>query len=156
MSTLPLLRLPESWPLPLVATLAMAALAGLDLLGAYAAKAWAEKGSTVALGIGVAAFLVLFYVYASALHYAELAVVTMGWIVLLQVGILVADRLFFGATLPAGKVVAVLVILLAQGYLILGPDGAPAPQQAVARPLDGATDAATTPATDPGAVLSRT
>ena len=125
MSALPLLRLPDSWPLPVVATLAMAVLAGLDLAGAYAAKAWAEKGSGPALGLGVAAFVALFYVYASALAYAELAVVTMGWIVLLQVGILVADRLFFGATLPAGKLVAVAVILLAQGYLLLGPTGSP-------------------------------
>ena len=93
LETLPLIRLPDSWPLPVVATLCMAALAALDLVGAFAAKEWAEKQSTVALGLGALAFVVLFWVYASSLQYAELAVVTMGWIVLLQVGILLVDRL---------------------------------------------------------------
>ena len=121
LDTLPLIRLPESWPVPVVATLCMAALAGLDLIGAIAAKEWAEKQSTLALGLGALAFVVLFWVYASSLQYAELAVVTMGWIVLLQVGIILVDRLHFGATLPAGKLAAVVVILAAQGYLLLAP-----------------------------------
>lgn len=121
LESLPLLRLPESWPLPVVATLCMAALAGLDLLGALAAKEWAERQNTVALALGVLSFIVLFWVYASSLQYAELAVVTMGWIVLLQVGIVLVDRLHFGATLPAGKMAAIVVILAAQGYLVLAP-----------------------------------
>ena len=118
---LPLIRLPEAWPLPVVATLAMVALAGLDLVGAYAAKEWAEQKNTLALVLGALAFLVLFWVYASSLQYAELAVVTMGWIVLLQVGIVVIDRVHFGATLPAGKMAAIVVILAAQAYLLLAP-----------------------------------
>ncbi|MGG5257559.1 hypothetical protein [Phycicoccus avicenniae] len=121
--SLPLLSVPDSWPLPVVAALAMAALAGLDLLGAVAAKEWAERGSVVALAGGVACFVVLFWVYASSLRYAELAVVTMGWIVLLQIGILVVDRLHFGTTLPTGKLVAVVIALAAQAYLLLGPSG---------------------------------
>lgn len=148
MSTLDplLIRLPESWPLPVVATLAMAALAALDLLGAVAAKVWAQDGSRWALAAGAATFVVLFWVYASALQYAELAVVTMGWIVLLQVGIIVVDRVQFGATLPAGKLLAVAVILVAQGYLLL----APGPASAGAGGPDGlaaATTTATAPAT---------
>ena len=123
LESLPLIRLPESWPLPVVATLCMAALAGLDLLGAIAAKEWAEKQSTLALGLGALAFVVLFWVYASSLQYAELAVVTMGWIVLLQVGILVIDRIAFDNSLPAGKLAAVVIILAAQGYLLLAPSG---------------------------------
>lgn len=118
---LPLIRLPETWPLPVVATLAMAALAGLDLIGAYAAKEWAEQKNTLALVLGALAFLVLFWVYASSLQYAELAVVTMGWIVLLQVGIVLIDRIHFGATLPAGKMAAIVIILAAQAYLLLAP-----------------------------------
>lgn len=121
LESLPLIRLPESWPLPVVATLCMVALAGLDLLGAIAAKEWAEKQNTVALALGALSFIVLFWVYASSLQYAELAVVTMGWIVLLQVGIILVDRLHFGATLPAGKMAAVVVILAAQAYLLLAP-----------------------------------
>ena len=120
---LPLLKLPASWPLPVVATLCMGALAALDLFGAFAAKEWAEKQNSVALGLGALSFLVLFWVYASSLQYAELAVVTMGWIVLLQVGILVIDRIAFDSSLPAGKLAAVVVILAAQGYLLLAPSG---------------------------------
>ena len=118
---LPLIKLPETWPLPVVATLAMVALAGLDLIGAYAAKEWAEQKNTLALVLGALAFLVLFWVYASSLQYAELAVVTMGWIVLLQVGIVLIDRIHFGATLPAGKMAAIVIILAAQAYLLLAP-----------------------------------
>ncbi len=120
---LPLLKLPASWPLPVVATLCMGALAALDLFGAFAAKEWAEKQNTVALGLGALSFLVLFWVYASSLQYAELAVITMGWIVLLQVGILVIDRIAFDSSLPAGKLAAVVVIRAAQGYLLLAPSG---------------------------------
>ncbi|PKW25701.1 hypothetical protein [Phycicoccus duodecadis] len=144
MSTLDplLIRLPTSWPLPVVATLAMVALAALDLLGAVAAKTWAQDGSRWALAAGAAIFVVLFWVYASALQYAELAVVTMGWIVLLQVGIIVVDRVHFGATLPAGKLLAVVVILVAQGYLMLAPD----PTPAHARVPDGRPPATAAPA----------
>ena len=123
LDALPLIKLPSSWPLPVVAILSMAALAGLDLCGAFAAKEWAEKQNGTALGLGALSFLVLFWVYASSLQYAELAVVTMGWIVLLQVGILVIDHLHFGSTLPAGKLAAVVVILAAQCYLLLAPSG---------------------------------
>ena len=121
LDAMPLIKLPTTWPLPVVATLCMAALAGLDLLGAIAAKEWAEKHNTAALVLGVLAFVVLFWVYASSLQYAELAVVTMGWIVLLQVGIVIVDRIHFDNALPADKIAAIVIILAAQGYLVLAP-----------------------------------
>ena len=52
-----------------------------------------------------------------------LALVTMGWIVILQVGLLLIDRFQYGVHLAPGKWVAVGVILVAQGYLLLGPGG---------------------------------
>ena len=121
LDVLPLIKLPASWPVPVVATLAMAALAGLDLLGAIAAKEWAERQNVTAIALGVLAFVLLFWVYASSLQYAELAVVTMGWIVLLQVGIVIVDRVHFGNVLPADKIGAIVIILAAQGYLVLAP-----------------------------------
>ena len=51
--------------------------------------------------------------------------VTMGWVVLLQVGLLVLDHVRYGATLPTGKWVAVALVLVLQGYLMLGPTGGP-------------------------------
>ena len=117
----PLIKAPEAWPVPVVATLAMVALAGLDLLGALFAKEWAENGSIRALVLGAGAFLVLFWVYASSLRYAELALVTMGWVVMLQVGLVLVDRWRYGVELPTGKWVAIGIVLVAQAYLVLGP-----------------------------------
>lgn len=125
----PLLKAPESWPTWLVGMLAMLALAVLDVVGALAAKEWAASGRLGPLLLGAGAFLVLFYVYASALQYAELAIVTLGWIVLLQVGLLLIDRFYYGVHTAPGKWVAAAVILAAQGYLLLGPDGASEPPE---------------------------
>jgi hypothetical protein len=119
----PLLRAPDSWPTWAVGAGAMVALAALDIVGALAAKEWAASSRMGALLLGVGAFLVLFWVYASALQYAELALVTMGWIVVLQVALLLVDRFQYGVHLAPGKWVAVGVILLAQTYLVLGPVG---------------------------------
>src|SRR3954462_11021337 len=117
----PLSKAPEAWPVPLVATVAMVCLAGLDLLGAVLAKEWAENGSVRALVLGAGAFLVLFWVYASSLRYAELALVTMGWVVMLQVGLVLVDRWRYGGELATGKWVAIAVVLGGQAYLVLAP-----------------------------------
>jgi hypothetical protein len=122
-ASMPLAKVPESWPLPVVAGAAMLALAALDFTGSVAAKEWSEGGGPRCLGVGVGCFLLLFYVYASSLQYAELAVVTMGWIVLLQVGLLVLDHVRYGVVLAPGKLVAVVLILLLQAYLVIGPSG---------------------------------
>ncbi|HET8988491.1 MAG TPA: hypothetical protein VFN43_08265 [Humibacillus sp.] len=116
-----LIKAPEAWPVPVVATLAMVLLAALDLVGALFAKEWAENGSIRALVLGAGAFIVLFWVYASSLKYAELALVTMGWVVMLQVGLVLIDRWRYGVELPTGKWIAIGVVLLAQGYLLLAP-----------------------------------
>lgn len=121
LDVIPLMKFPASWPVPVVASVAMAVLAGLDLLGAIAAKEWAEKQSIAAIAFGTIASVALFWFYASSLQYAELAVVTMGWIVLLQVGIIIVDRVHFGTMLSADKIGALIIILVAQGYLVLAP-----------------------------------
>lgn len=121
LDVIPLMKFPASWPVPVVASVAMAVLAGLDLLGAMAAKEWAEKQSIAAIAFGTIASVALFWFYASSLQYAELAVVTMGWIVLLQVGIVIVDRVHFGTMLSADKIGALIIILVAQGYLVLAP-----------------------------------
>ena len=134
---MPLMKAPDSWPLPVTAVVAMAALAGLDLVGAYAAKEWAATRATAMLLLGLGAFVVLFWVYASALQYAELALVTLGWIVVLQVGLLLVDRFVYAVKLAPGQWVAVVVILAAQGYLVVAPHDGPA--------QDAATSQETTP-----------
>jgi len=52
LDVIPLMKFPASWPVPVVASVAMAVLAGLDLLGAIAAKEWAEKQSIADSGHG--------------------------------------------------------------------------------------------------------
>jgi hypothetical protein len=86
-----------------------------------AAKEWADNGSPRWLFIGIGCFVALFYVYASSLQYADLATVTMGWIVLLQVGLLVLDHLRYDVSLPPARWVAVGLILALQAYLLLAP-----------------------------------
>lgn len=117
----PLIKAPSGLPIPVVATLAMVLLAALDLAGAVAAKEWADNGNVRGLVLGSASFLVLWWVYASSLKYAELSIVTMGWIVMLQVGLLLIDRWRYGVELPTGKWIAIGVVLVAQGYLLLAP-----------------------------------
>lgn len=120
-AAVPLARAPESWPFVAVAGVSMLTLAALDFVGAIAAKQWSTTASPRWLALGAVSFLLLFYVYASSLRYAALAMVTMGWIVLLQVGVLVLDHVRYGATLAPSKWVAVVLILVLQTYLVIGP-----------------------------------
>jgi hypothetical protein len=122
-----LLRAPASWPTPLVAVVAMLLLAAVDLAGSYLAKEAVVRRSLPCGIAGVALFVLLFYVYASSLQYAELALVTLGWVVVLQVGVLLLDQMRYGNALSADKWVAVAMILAAQAYLLLASSG-PAPE----------------------------
>ncbi|MCA9858067.1 MAG: hypothetical protein KC438_00025 [Thermomicrobiales bacterium] len=109
--------------LPRFATLAgaMVILAGLDFCGALLAKQWADNGSRLCFLIGIASFIVLFVFYAASLKTAELSVVTMGWVVLLQVGLVLIDRLHYDVAISADKWIAIVVVLGLQAYLILDP-----------------------------------
>ena len=121
-----LLRAPASWPTALVAAVAMLLLSVVDLGAAYATKEAVVRRSLPWAVAGVALFVLLFYVYASSLQYAELALVTLGWVVALQVGVLLLDQFRYGNVLSADKWVAVAVILAAQAYLLLASSGAAA------------------------------
>jgi hypothetical protein len=136
-----LIRLPEAWPRPLVAVIAMLALAALDLAGAYAAKESVERRSPGFAAFGLACFCLLFWVYASSLRYAELAPVTFGWIVLLQIGVLLLDRHRYEASLPPGAWLAVTVMIAAQAWLLLAPHATSEPTAAppAASQADGDT-----------------
>ena len=76
------------------------------------AKEWAEERNHW-----------LFAVYAVSLRLAELSTVTFGWIVTLQVGLLLLERIRYAVVLPSGKWVAIVAILVLQAYLILAPNG---------------------------------
>ncbi|HET9661211.1 MAG TPA: hypothetical protein VFP05_12825 [Thermomicrobiales bacterium] len=106
-----------------VLTGAMLMLALLDFCGALLAKQWADQGSRTCFLFGLATFVVLFAVYATSLKTAELSVVTMGWVVLLQVGLLLVDRFRFQVEISWDKWLAIGAVLVLQAYLILDPFG---------------------------------
>jgi hypothetical protein len=111
---------------PLGLFAAMAMLAALDFFGAVFAKEWAERHNHWLFAAGLLTFGVLFAVYAASLHVAELSTVTFGWIVSLQVGLLLVERFRYAVAIPQGKWVAIVLILLLQAYLVLAPNGRPA------------------------------
>jgi hypothetical protein len=119
--SVPAIPIPGRWPFPVVATLAMLVLALLDIAGALIAKAWLANRSAPLFVAGLAVFGLLFWVYGSSLRYADLATVTFGWIVLLQVGLLLIGRFRDGTDLGAGRYAAVVAILALEAYLILAP-----------------------------------
>jgi hypothetical protein len=108
-------------PRPLLAVAAMVVLAGLDLGGAILAKSWSDHRSLVSLVGGVAVFAVLFLVYGSSLAYAEMATVTFGWIVMLQVGVVVLQRVQDGVAIAPDRTVAMVAMVALQAYLVLAP-----------------------------------
>jgi hypothetical protein len=119
---MPLLRLPDSLPRPAVAVTAMLVLAGLDLAGAVLARRWANGGSVLWFGAGLLCFAVLFWVYGSSLRYAELVPVTFGWIVALQVGLMVIDRTRTSGAVPVTHWMAATAIIALEGYLLFSSD----------------------------------
>ena len=108
---------------PLLLFGAMVVLAALDFVGSVLAKEWAEERNHWLFAAGLVAFGALFAVYAVSLKLAELSTVTFGWIITLQVGLLVLERVRYAVVLPSGKWVAIVAILVLQAYLVLAPNG---------------------------------
>jgi low temperature requirement protein LtrA len=116
---------PARLPAWVGATIAIVALAGLDIVGAVLASRWSSGREPLALVVGMATFGLLFVVYARGLSYATLTTVTLGWVVLLQVGVVVIDNLERRALPPPDRLAVIVVILALQGYLVLtSPAGA--------------------------------
>ena len=97
---------------------AMVALAGLDFAGALLARRWAHGGSVVWFAAGALCFVALFWVYGSSLRYADLMVVTFGWVAALQVGLLFVGRAGAAKPLPVHSWLAAGAIIVLEGVLI--------------------------------------
>jgi hypothetical protein len=120
--TMPLLRLPEGIPRLVIAVGAMLMLAGLDVVGALLARRWAHGGSLLWFGAGAACFVVLFWVYGSSLRYADLIPVTFGWIVALQVGLMLIQSVRSANAIPPGRWAAAVAIIALEGYLLFSSE----------------------------------
>lgn len=118
----PMLRLPDAIPRPMVAVAAMVVLAGLDVLGALLARRWAQGGSVLWFAAGVSCFVVLFWVYGSSLRYADLVPVTFGWIAALQVGLVLMARVGTASAIPVRMWVAAGAIIALEGYLLFSAE----------------------------------
>ncbi len=101
---------------------AMLILALLDFLGAVFAKEWADTRQPWWFVAGLLTFMGLFAFYATSLKTADLSIVTIGWVVFLQVGLLLYERFRYGASLPPLKWGAIVLILALQAYLVLVPN----------------------------------
>ena len=114
----------HAWTTAMTAVAAMLVLAALDFTGAIFAKESVERQHVGLYLAGAASFLLLYVVYAQILKTAELSIVTIGWVVFLQVGLLLVDRFRYGVEFASAKWLAIGVILLLQAYLVLAPNGA--------------------------------
>jgi multidrug transporter EmrE-like cation transporter len=93
------------------------------------AKEWADTRQPWWFVAGLATFMGLFCFYAYSLNTAELSIVTIGWVVFLQVGLLLYERLRYGTELPPLKWAAIALILVLQAYLVLAPNQAGKPAE---------------------------
>ncbi|HZB40970.1 MAG TPA: hypothetical protein VE487_08395 [Ilumatobacter sp.] len=98
----------------------MLLLAGLDFAGTMLAKEWTIHRAAWQLLGGGFAFVALFVALVSGLRYAEMSMLSLGWIVVLQTGLILLDRSRYGFQLSTGGWFAVAAILVLQGYLLIG------------------------------------
>jgi hypothetical protein len=104
---------------------AVVGLAGLDLLGAFLAKEFSLRPRSMVMIGGAITFVLLFVVYAKSLSIIDLWIVTFGWIVLLEVGVLLLDRFRFVTHIPPHKVaIAGLIVILQVALMLPGPAAA--------------------------------
>lgn len=125
-----------TWQFMLTSLSAMIILALFDVVGAVFAKEWADTRQPWWFVAGLATFMGLFCFYAYSLKTAELSIVTIGWVVFLQVGLLLYERFRYGTELPLLKWAAIALILVLQAYLVLAPnDAGTVAESARARPV---------------------
>lgn len=113
---------PDLMP-PRIQVLAMAlacmlALAGIDLVFSVLAKEWTLRGSRLLLVCGPASSCLLFIAYALSLRVATMSVVTLGWVVLVSVGVVVLDQLRYGTQRHLDHWAVIGVLLAGVAYLV--------------------------------------
>lgn len=94
------------------------ALATLDLAAAVIAKEWSIRRSPWLLVAGVVASILLFVIFVVAVGHMQMSSVTIGWIVMLQVGLMVTESVRYGVNHSIDRWVAMGAIVCLLGYLV--------------------------------------
>lgn len=95
-------------------------LAAVDVVESVRAKEWSERRSVWLLIAGVAAAIVMFGLFSVAVRYTDMSTVTLGWIVVLQIGLMVTERVRYGIDHGLDRWAAVAAMVALQGYLLVG------------------------------------
>lgn len=94
-------------------------LAAVDVVESVLAKEWSERRSLWMLSGGVVAAVTLFALFSVAVRYTEMSTVTLGWIVVMQVGLMVTERVRYGVDHGLDRWAAVAGMVALQAYLLV-------------------------------------
>jgi hypothetical protein len=106
------------------------ALAGIDLVESVLAKEWAIRRSPWLLVAGLVASGLLFAVFVVAVGYTEMSTLTIGWIVVLQLGLMATESIRFGVSHPPDRWVVMGAIVCLLTYLVISPTSSNMPTSA--------------------------
>lgn len=98
-----------------------ALLAVLDVGEAIVAKEWADRRNHWLFVVGAVCAVGLFVLFAVAVRFAEMSTVTLGWVVTMQVGLMLAEQFRYGVGHGANRWAAVLAMIVLQVYLLATP-----------------------------------
>ncbi len=96
-------------------------LAGLDVTESILAKEWVTHRSPWLLVAGLTASVMLFALFVVAIGYTEMSTVTIGWVVVMQVGLMVTETVRYGVSHPPDRWIVMGAIVCLLGYLVAVP-----------------------------------
>lgn len=96
----------------------LAGLVVLDLGATFFAKEWSTGRSVTWFWTGALVHFALFVVYARALSLVQLSLLNFAWILVLQIALVVLDRVRYDVALHPPQLLAIGGMLVLQGYLM--------------------------------------
>lgn len=98
-----------------------ALLAVIDVLGSIMAKEWSDRRHPWLFAVGAVCAIGLFVLFAVAVRYAEMSTVTLGWVVSMQVGLMLTEQFRYGIAHGVDRWVVVGAMITLQVYLLAAP-----------------------------------